>query len=179
MNCEYLETDSFPYLKRKISNKNNRSLSPEETNMGECSISLANPRIRQHTVGEAVVFTVLCVAAMIAVPEFALSWNLTCKPSLVWSCWRSIRLSLRWTCKSSRPGKPTGRQHSLLAPPCQSAGKGASEGKVGREKKGVCLCSIWHRGMQAASGLGDQSATPFLDSLLRWPCVFPRSTTHQ
>lgn len=73
MNCEYLETDSFPYLKGKISNKNNRSLSPEETNTNECGISLANPRIRQRTVGEGVVFTVLCVAAMIAVPEFALS----------------------------------------------------------------------------------------------------------
>lgn len=104
MNCEYL--DSFPYLKRKISNINNRSLSPEETNTGECSISWANPGIRQHTVGEGVVFTVLCVAVTTAVPEFALSWNLTCKPSLVWSYWRSSRLPLRWTCKSSRSGNP-------------------------------------------------------------------------
>lgn len=75
MNCEYLETDSFLYLKRKISNKNNRSLSPEETNTGEGSISLTNQRIREHMGGggEVVVFTVLCVAVRIVVPEFALS----------------------------------------------------------------------------------------------------------
>lgn len=54
MNCEYLETDSFLYLKKKISNKNNRSLFPEETNTGECSISLTNQRTREHTGGGGV-----------------------------------------------------------------------------------------------------------------------------
>lgn len=47
-------------------------------------------------------------------------------------------MSLRWTCKSSRPGKPPGRQHSLLAPPVNQQARGHQKARWAGSRR-VCV----------------------------------------